>query len=288
MTATTDRMATWVAEHGRYDAMLADYERALIDTATLAPGERVLDVGCGTGTTTLDAAAAVGPNGSVLGIDLSEVALARARERAAGIGNVFFEHGDVCEHPLGDAHFDVVISRFAVMLFAHPERAHRKLLRSLRPGGRFVATVWRERAVNAWMSLPMAAVAEHVAGLPEPAARTPCAFAFAEPARVRSVLGEAGFTDVTHARGGRVGRMGGTRRRRRDRVLRGRGGHVAARPVRAGDRVGDRGIAAQPPGGPRDRGRRAAAVLRVARHGAVRLRPVQPGPACRSGGRAQE
>jgi ubiquinone/menaquinone biosynthesis C-methylase UbiE len=199
MTATTDRMATWVAEHGRYDAMLADYERALIDTATLAPGERVLDVGCGTGTTTLDAAAAVGPNGSVLGIDLSEVALARARERAAGIGNVFFEHGDVCEHPLGDAHFDVVISRFAVMLFAHPERAHRKLLRSLRPGGRFVATVWRERAVNAWMSLPMAAVAEHVAGLPEPAARTPCAFAFAEPARVRSVLGEAGFTDVTLA-----------------------------------------------------------------------------------------
>jgi SAM-dependent methyltransferase len=186
----------WVNEQDRFDTMLEPCGRRVLDKVGLVEGERVLDVGCGNGVTTLEAALRVGASGSAVGIDLSGPMLDAARARASALGrNVTFIQGDA-QIASFEAPFDVVISRFGVMFFEHPVAAFANLAGALRPGGRICFVCWREMFANEWISVPAMAIVAHV-GIPDPGpADAPGPFAFAEPARVRRILEEAGLSDV--------------------------------------------------------------------------------------------
>jgi ubiquinone/menaquinone biosynthesis C-methylase UbiE len=129
---------TWVALHDRLDAQLEPLGRVAQDLAPPGLGERMLDIGCGTGQTTLALCERVGSQGSVLGIDISRpmLELARARARAAAIKNVRFEQADAQIYAFEPRAFDYAFSRFGVMFFADPVAAFANLRAALRQGGR--------------------------------------------------------------------------------------------------------------------------------------------------------
>jgi SAM-dependent methyltransferase len=135
-----------------WQAQLAPAHDALLARAAPAPGERVLDIACGTGIVSLAAARAVGPQGRVLGVDLSQRMVDAARERAAraGLGHAGFERMDAEHLELPGAGFDVVSCALGLMYLPEPERAVREMLRMLRPGGRLVLAVWGERSRCGW------------------------------------------------------------------------------------------------------------------------------------------
>jgi ubiquinone/menaquinone biosynthesis C-methylase UbiE len=135
-----DEGAYWAAHADRFDRAVAPYHERLMSTAAIAPGERVLDIGCGTGQTTRDAARAAAPGGVALGVDLSSQMLDVARARASDerVRNAAFEQADAQVHPFDAASFDVAISRTGAMFFGDPVAAFTNIHRSLRAGGRMV------------------------------------------------------------------------------------------------------------------------------------------------------
>lgn len=187
----------WVRVQDVIDRQIAPLGERALAAAQLSPGERVLDVGCGCGQTTLRAAAHVGEAGEVLGIDLSAPMLARARERARemGVTNVRFEQADAQTASLPQ-HFDVLFSRFGVMFFDAPEAAFTNLRRALRSGGRLAFVCWQALTRNPWMLVPLTAVAPLVPLPAPPPPGAPGPFGFADAARVTRILEEAGFVDV--------------------------------------------------------------------------------------------
>ena len=146
--AATDYEAMWAEQ-------LAPAQDALLQRAALAPGEHVLDVACGTGLVTFAAARAVGATGSVLGVDLSERMVEAARDRALALGLVQarFTRMDAERLELPDASVDVALCALGLMYLPDPEAALAEVWRVLRPGGRWVAAVWGERARCGWAAL---------------------------------------------------------------------------------------------------------------------------------------
>ncbi|MEZ4218915.1 MAG: class I SAM-dependent methyltransferase [Myxococcota bacterium] len=210
--------AKWVALHEVIDAQIEPLGTAAMDRAAPAPGERVLDVGCGCGQTSLELARRVGPSGAVEGVDISAPMLARARERArdAGLANARFHQADAQTARFGGdaegalpAGFDLVFSRFGVMFFADPQAAFANLLGALRPGGRIAWATWQALADNPWMRVPMAAAAAHLPKADPPPPDAPGPFALADAARVERLLRAAGFEDVAHESVVRELRVGG-------------------------------------------------------------------------------
>lgn len=134
-----------------YDAELARHQRHFGAATGIGTRDRVLDVGCGAGLTTRDAARAA-PDGEALGVDVSAPMLEIARRRCAveALRNVRFDQADAQTHPFAAAHFDVCISRFGVMFFADPAAAFANIARSLRPGGRLAWMVWQGQDCNEW------------------------------------------------------------------------------------------------------------------------------------------
>jgi len=188
----------YLQQDDRWQDIWRPFGAAMFDAAALRPGEHVLDVGCGDGVTSVEAAGLVESGGAVVGVDISGPMLDLARRRAddAGVTNVAFLEADAQTHPFPDGTFDVVISRFGVMFFADPRAAFANLARSLRPHGRLVLVCWQEPTKIEWAALAIGAAATHL-GPPDfgpPGAPGP--FAMADGTRLRRVLEAAGFRDV--------------------------------------------------------------------------------------------
>jgi len=188
----------WVAMQREIDRIVVPFGDAALKIAAPQPGERVIDIGCGCGDTSLDIARIVGKAGAVLGIDVSTPMLEVARSRAAlaDCAHLVFREGDAAEADL-PANTDLLFSRFGVMFFSQPTRALRHLRGSLRAGGRCVFVCWRAPRDNAWAMVPLSAARAAMGVTPAPAdPNAPGPFAFADEQRLRAILSGAGFGAV--------------------------------------------------------------------------------------------
>lgn len=186
----------WAERQAGQDILLGPVADLLIDRAKPAPGERVIDVGCGSGATAIAFGRKVAPTGHVLGIDISGPMLERARQTAPKELPIEFALADATVHPFEPASFDLLASRFGVMFFADPVASFANMRKALKPSGRLAFACWREPRENPWMIAPLQAVYKHVPKLPPQGPEDPGPFAFASEERVHRILGSAGFTGI--------------------------------------------------------------------------------------------
>jgi SAM-dependent methyltransferase len=188
----------WATLADRTDRLFGAITAALLKYAEPQAGEAVLDVGCGCGVTSLAAAQAVGPAGSVLGVDFSApmLAVAERRARDAGRSNVTFIEADAALHAFEPQRFDLLISQLGIMFFDDPVRAFANLYSALRPGGRLRVACFRTLIENDWFSVPLAA-ARKIVNVPPPGNPTaPGPTSLADPDHARTVLRAAGFGSI--------------------------------------------------------------------------------------------
>ena len=191
----SDEAQHWVTAQDRYDRQLQPFGDAVIEAAAIEPTDRVLDIGCGCGATTIAAASRAA---GVLGADLSEPMLERARRTAADmdVDNAEFVVADAQTHAFGPELFDVAISRFGVMFFDDPSQAFANVGAGLRSGGRLAFACWRELTANEWLLTPGLAASAHVP-LPDTGPPGgPGMFSLADPNVVVNVLEGVGFDDI--------------------------------------------------------------------------------------------
>jgi ubiquinone/menaquinone biosynthesis C-methylase UbiE len=184
-------------EHLDYDAELRLHNDALRLAYEIGPEDRVLDIGCGAGQTTRDAAR-LASDGWALGVDISKGMIEQARSlaEAEGMRNVTFEHADAQDHRFPSERFDLAISRFGTMFFRDPIAAFSNIGHGMRPAGRLLMMVWQGHEQNEWsVSIEKALAATVGSRVPSSEGLDP--FSLADPATVRRILDAAGFTDVT-------------------------------------------------------------------------------------------
>ena len=198
----------WQAVAGgwrRWEPMLQSFtwpmSLRMVSAAEVGPGQRVLDVGCGTGDPTLQVAVLVGPHGRVLGIDVAEAMIATGRERAAalGLGHVEFRTADVTTMDLPVESFDAVLGRWSVIYVADAPAALARLRRALVPGGHIALSAWAPPEANPWITIPMAALAR-VRSLPPPDSALPGVFHLSTDGALAKALVGAGFQAVGQER----------------------------------------------------------------------------------------
>jgi ubiquinone/menaquinone biosynthesis C-methylase UbiE len=187
----------WTDRQQMQDIMLAPVADILLDRARAKLGEQIVDVGCGCGAIAIALAGKVGPGGHVLGIDVSAPMLQRARQIVSVDAPVDFMLADATVYPFEPASADLVVSRFGVMFFAEPSVSFANIRKALRPSGRLTFVCWREPRENPWLMTPLQAVYQHVPKLPQLGPEDPGPFSFASEQRVRRVLSEAGFSEIS-------------------------------------------------------------------------------------------
>ena len=186
----------WAEHQAGLDALFAGVLERVLDLAAIAPGERVLDLGCGAGAGVLAAAERTGPEGRVLGLDVSPPLLELAASRLAGTPQAEVTLADAQTAELAPGGFDVAISRFGVMFFDDPEAAFANVARALAPGGRLVFAAWGPMEDNPWFTVPRRAAEERVGPAEPPEPGAPGPFAFADPERPAAILATAGLAEI--------------------------------------------------------------------------------------------
>jgi SAM-dependent methyltransferase len=189
----------WTRLQKEIEDNLRPFTEAVLQRLAPKPGERIVDVGCGAGDTTMALAERVQATGFVLGVDISHPMLQRAIARAANTPEypIKFVEADAAAHSFERGSYDAIFSRFGVMFFADPAAAFAHMRRALKPGGRIAFCCWRDRRENPWVTIPVAAARKHLPELPAPPGpEEPGPFAFADSARIRRVLTSAGFAKI--------------------------------------------------------------------------------------------
>ncbi len=188
-----DAGRTWAALQARLDLSLSPVTAALLSLAAPQEGESVLDIGCGSGETTLALAAATG---EAHGVDISQPLLAVARARAEALESpATFAEADAATLP-GDASRDLIISRFGVMFFDDPTAAFANILTHAAPGARLHFACWRTPKENGWTLAPMQALAPLMPPSEPQDPYAPGPFALADPDRLAAILADAGWKDI--------------------------------------------------------------------------------------------
>jgi SAM-dependent methyltransferase len=186
----------WIDRQEMLDVVFEPILDVLLDRAAVAAGERVIDVGCGCGASSIALAHRVGSGGYVTGLDISAPMLARARARAPTHLPLDFVVADATVQAFEPGAADLLTSRFGVMFFADPVASFRNLRKGLRRGGRVAFVCWRALDANPWMHLPLREALKVVGPLPPPDPEAPGPFAFARAERVRPILDAAGFSAI--------------------------------------------------------------------------------------------
>lgn len=186
---------SWVARQQSQEPLTAIND-ALFERAAVRPGEQVVDIGCGTGVTTTELLRLVGADGRILAIDASGPMLARARERLGNDPRLTLVHADATTYAFPERAFDLALSRMGVMFFAEPAKSFANIRRALRPGGRVTFACWRTLKENPWQAVPVQAILSVLPRQPQPDPEEPGGFSFGVEARVRRILGQAGFAAI--------------------------------------------------------------------------------------------
>jgi SAM-dependent methyltransferase len=191
-----DAGAYWAAHADRFEERLAGYHDQFLAAAAIEATTNVLDIGCGNGQTTRDAARCAA-GGSALGVDLSSRMIERARQLAARehVANATFLQADAQVHPFPDQAFDIATSRHGAMFFGDPAVAFANIARAVCSGGRLVLLTWQPLQHNEWQSVFRAALAGG-RELPTPPPGAPGPASLSDPDRVRRLLTSTGFVEV--------------------------------------------------------------------------------------------
>ncbi|HXR94545.1 MAG TPA: class I SAM-dependent methyltransferase [Rhizomicrobium sp.] len=184
----------WARHQTDMDRNLADIGAAVMALADARSGERVLDIGCGNGATSLALLDAVGPSGDVTGVDVSQPMLAIARTRT-GAANVHFIEADASAHPFMPDR-DLIFSRFGVMFFVEPAAAFANIRKAAAKGGRLAFVCWRRMEENEWTMLPWCTAKPFLPEQKQTDPDAPGPFAFADKDRTHAILAEAGFHGI--------------------------------------------------------------------------------------------
>ncbi|WP_227268071.1 class I SAM-dependent methyltransferase [Roseobacter weihaiensis] len=199
--APSDQAAFWTGEAGEVwvrqqrflDALMAPVLEGVLARADLQPGQTVLDIGCGTGDSTIRARRSLGETGLAVGADISSTMLALARDRARGIKGLRFIDADAASYGFDGEEFDRLISRFGVMFFPDPKSAFLNIIKFLKPDAHVSFACWGTIENNPWFTVPARAAKMHLGAPPKVDPDDPGPFAFRDPARVSNILQAAGF-----------------------------------------------------------------------------------------------
>lgn len=187
----------WIENEKPIEKAHAPVKAGLVERAALSTGEVVLDLGCGSGAVSLDAADRVGPGGKVIAFDIAEAFVSRVADRGGHLSQLQTAHGDAQRYDFSGFNCDAVISLFGMMFFDDPKAAFQNIGKALRPGGRMVFATWAGPQHNPWFSVPGRALAEAIPEMPKPDPSAPGPMAFADAGMVTDLISQAGFEDVS-------------------------------------------------------------------------------------------
>lgn len=194
---TGEQGAKWAGAIGPMDRQLGPATHHAMAALAAQPRERVIDLGCGGGSTSLEIAAAVGSQGAVYGVDISPDLVGIARARGADTDHLTFEIADAAAHPFESQSWDALFSRFGCMFFDDPVPALANLRAALKPGGRAALTVWAEPKDNPWAMIPARAAAQVLGSAEKLPPGAPGPFGWATPEIILPILEGAGWRDIS-------------------------------------------------------------------------------------------
>lgn len=190
----------WIDEQAAMDAALAPVLDLLLGRAALRPGQRVLDIGCGTGTSTIEIAGRVAPGGEAHAVDIAAALLETAQSRAARVPNAEFTLADAQTHGFAQQSYDIALSRFGVMFFSDPAAAFANIARALKPGAPLIFAAWCSVADNPWFRLPARVAMQRLGKVTPTPPRAPGPMAFEEADYVTDILTRAGLEEISVTR----------------------------------------------------------------------------------------